>query len=1204
LRVVKKLVIFLALTVLVGLFGVYQGNRVAHQLEHHGAEKIQAEILALDETIQAQLKEINESEIGLQSLCDKWDETGIGFVIYNENKIADWTTNGIPFDVEFDSRQPPKQGIVTLKNAWYLSRSIQNDNQLLVAYALLRTDYNFENRYISNHWNPSIHTDPQQTFTLASPESTIELTDGISPVGLRFLPERSGEAIPSWNSIVWLTFLLLLLLTIWFSGNWMEKISSKAASTAIFVSLVIIIRMLLFWLELPRSLYQLELFGPTLHATSSLIPSLGDFVLHLAFILLIVLRISRISIRPKSGWLQKVVAIGIPMLLLFPVHYLFEILVFNSSFSLDLNSPFSLDQYSFIGLLASYLILLNYHFLFRWLFNSLEENQQTFKGIFIPLVASTAALILLLGSSQHALIVGCASGVILSSLMLAQSWMKDKSGIYQYAPNVLAFSLLASIMFLGEATNNEKELRIGIARKIDQQQDPISEYLFQDLASDIKADRKLRLSLTSVPVNAEVVLKLLHSKLSYDHWNRYQSIVDVFNDDGGVMISDREMTGPNYTELQNEYDKSRPTVSKDLRYVGNWNVEGGYLARLEIQGNRNQKNLTLFIRLIPEKTDDILGFTDLFVAEEISTAQEFEGYSYALYSDGELQDEHGDFAYSLSAQEYDELKGESVFFTEDGYSHLVARPQDGTVVVVSRKAAGLLGYLTTFSYLFFIYLACSLLASLLSGQLVAGMRGRKSFRNRINLAMSTVSFTSLLLIGLLTVFYVVREYNSRNEEMISEKSKSVLIEMEHKLRDRPSFNQEDEAMLSTLLAKFSKVFFTDINLYYLDGRLLATSRPRLFDEGLMAEVIDPTAYTEMRFRQKSSFIQEETIGNLSYLTAYVPFRNEKREVVAFMSLPYFARQYGLQQEIFSLLAALTNIYVFLILISVVLALVVSNRITEPLRFIRESLKNLKLDEANRAIEWNSKDEIGELVDEYNRTLNELVKSAELLAKSERESAWREMAKQVAHEIKNPLTPMKLSIQMLQRSKNDGAEDLNERIDRTSKTLIEQIDTLSNIATEFSSFAQMPKSTIEKVDLKQLLESVAELYHNSEVEIELNLEINSEAMVQADKEQMLRVFNNLIKNGIQAVEDGTKPKISIGLLRDGTELITSVKDNGSGISENLKDKIFVPNFTTKSSGMGLGLAMVKNIIESINGKIYFTSESGQGTTFFVSFSEDV
>ena len=1199
----KKLIIFLVSTVLVGLFGVYQGNRVAHQLEHHGAEKIQADILALDETIQAQLQEINDSKIGLQSLCDKWDKKGIGFVIYNENEIADWTTNGIPFEIEFDSRQPPKQGIINLKNAWYLSRSIQIDNQLLVAYALLRTDYGFENRYISNRWNPSIHAEPQLTFTLASPESTIELTDGVSPVGLRFLPKKNGEAAPSWNSVVWLAFLLLLLLSIWHAGNWIEKFSSKTASAVIFVSLVLIIRMLLFWLELPRALYQLELFGPTLHATSSFIPSLGDFVLHLAFLMLVVLRLSRIAIRPKSGWMQKVIAIGIPVLLLYPVHYLFEILVVNSSFSLDLNSLFSLNQYSFVGLLTSYLILLNYHFIFRLLFNSLEENQQTLKTLFVPVIISTTALILLLGLSQHTLIVGCASGVILSFLMLAQRWMKDKSGIYQHAPNVLAFSLLASIMLLSEETNNEKGLRIGIARKVDQQQNPISEYLFQDLGANIKADRKLRLSLTSVPVNDEAVLQLLHDKLNYDHWNRYRSVVDVFNDEGGIMISDRELTGPNYSELQREFDNSQPTAADGFRYVGNWNTEGGYLARLEIQGNRNQKNLILFVRLIPEKTDDILGFTDLFVAEEISTAAAFQGYSYARYTNGELQDEHGDFAYSLSAQAYDSFKDESAFFTEDGYSHLVARPQDGTVVLVSRKAAGILGYLTTFSYLFFLYLACSVLASLLSGELVAGIWGRKSFRNRINLAMSTVSFASLLLIGLLTVYYVVREYDSRNQEMISEKSKSVLIEMEHKLRDKQSFSEEDEPMLSALLSKFSKVFFTDINLYDLDGRLLATSRPRLFDEGLMAEVIDPTAYTEMRFEQKSSFIQEETIGNLSYLTAYVPFRNEKREVVAFMSLPYFARQYGLQQEIFSLLAALTNIYVFLILISVVLALVVSNRITEPLRFIRESLKNLKLDEANRAIEWNSKDEIGELVDEYNRTLNELVKSAELLAKSERESAWREMAKQVAHEIKNPLTPMKLSIQMLQRSKNDGAEDLNERIDRTSKTLIEQIDTLSNIATEFSSFAQMPKSTIEKVDLKQLLESVAELYHNSEVEIELNLEINSEAMVQADKEQMLRVFNNLIKNGIQAVEDGTKPKISIGLLREGTELIASVKDNGSGISEDLKDKIFVPNFTTKSSGMGLGLAMVKNIIESINGKIFFTSESGQGTTFFVSFSED-
>ncbi|MCF8465233.1 MAG: GHKL domain-containing protein [Flavobacteriales bacterium] len=1195
----RKLLFFLGITLAIGLFASYQGKRMAHQIEQHSAEEIQADILALDASIQAQLNEINESDISLQSLCGKWEKKGVGFVIYNDKQVADWTTSGIPFDVEFDSRQPPKQGIINLKNSWYLSRSIQNGEQLLVAYALLRTNYDFENRYISNRWSPSVRADSRFTFTNLDSENPIQLTDGPSQIGLRFVPNAVRADI-SWNSFAWLIFLLLLLLTLWHVGNWLDEVTSPRIGTVAFVLISAFARILMLWIQLPQGVYNLELFGPTQHATSIFIPSLGDFILHLAFLLLMALRLSRIHFRLTNVWLQKVVAVGIPVLLIVPVHYLFEILVVNSSFSLNLNSPFSLDRYSFIGLFASFLILLNYHIIFRALFNLLDAGQQTLKGIFIPMTLSVLVVVLVLGANQHAIILSIATGVVLSFLMLTLNWTKDKIGIYRHAPSVLAFSILASVMFIGENTINEHELRIGMARKIDQQQDPITEYLFGDLATEIRTNRKLRLSLTSAPVDAESALQVLHDKLGYDHWNRYLGIVDVFTNEGGLLVSDRELTGPNYFELQTEYDKSRPTISDGLRYVGDWNTEGGYLARIELEGKRNQKNLVVFVRLIPEKTDDILGFTDLFVSEEISTAKAFEGYSYARYQNGELQEKHGDFAYSLSDHVYNEFDQKNCFFEKDKYSHLVSRPQEGTVVLVSQKSVGIVGYLTTFSYLFFLYLICSILASLISGQLVAGIWGKKSFSNRINLAMSAVSFISLLLIGLLTVYYVIREYNGRNEEMISEKSKSVLIELEHKLRDRQSFDEEDKPMLSALLAKFSKVFFTDINLYHLDGRLLATSRPRLFDEGLMAEVIDPSAYTQMRFEQKSSFIQEETIGNLSYLTAYVPFRNEKREVVAFMSLPYFARQYGLQQEIFSLLAALTNIYVFLILISVMLALFVSNRITEPLRFIREGLKNLKLDEANRAIEWNSKDEIGELVEEYNRTLNELVRSAELLAKSERESAWREMAKQVAHEIKNPLTPMKLSIQMLQRSKNDGVEDLSERIDKVTATLIEQIDTLSNIASEFSSFAQMPKSNIEKVDLKQLLERVAELYRNSEAEIELNLQVDSNATIQADKEQLLRVFNNLIKNGIQAVQDDIKPKITVSLTRENDHWIASVRDNGSGISEDLRDRIFVPNFTTKSSGMGLGLAMVKNIVESANGKIWFESEPDNGTVFYTSF----
>lgn len=1193
----RKFLLFLVLTIVVGIAGVLHMQWQAAKVQAQQSE-IQATILNLDKQLVQHLIQITTSEVELHKLQLLWPTQGIGFIIYNERKAVEWTTNAIPFQNEYDARQIPKEGIVQLKNSWYLCKSLEREGQLLVAYALLRTNYDFENRYIQNAWGTGVNADIRFSLTLSDTDAhPIELSNGPSKYGLRIVHSES-EKKASWNSVLWLAFLALLLMCLWHAGNWVKEITTEAIGTAAFVFFAVTCRVLMLWWELPAEIYGLEIFGPTPHATSNLIPSLGDFLLHLVFVLLILIRVDSFPFFIRNPWLQRIVGMLLPILLLWPVYSLLEALILNSSFSLDLNSPFSLGSYSFFGLLVSFLILFNYYLLFRLLFRLVEKPNRKLGSILLFLGLGIILLILALGADRNAIMIGVSGGLILGFLLLIQNWMEDKSGIYLHTPNILAFSLLACIILTGIESQNERESRKALAGKIDQQEDPITEYLFEELQGELLSDRTLRLALTASPINSEKVLSIVHQKLSYDHWNRYQSVVDIYNDEGGLMVSDRERTGPNYFELQSEYDGARPTMTKALRYVGHFKSNGGYLARLVFEGKRSQKSLILFIRLVPEKTDDILGFTDLFVDQEFSTAKELEGYSYALYENGELKERQGSFAYSLSDRNFVEHTAESSFVNQDNFDHLVSRPIENRLVVVSKKADGFIGYLTTFSYLFLFYLACAGLISLLSGQLISGIMERRSFRNRINLAMSSVLFVSLLLIGVLTVFYVVREYHQRNEEMISEKSKSVLIEMEHKLRDRKSFEDSDKAMLSALLVKFSKVFFTDINLYHLDGRLLATSRPRLYDEGLMAEVIDPTAYVEMRFGQKSSFIQEETIGNLSYLTAYVPFRNEKREVVAFMSLPYFARQYGLQQEVFSLLAALTNIYVFLILISVVLALIISNRITEPLRFIRESLKNLKLDEANRAIEWESNDEIGELVDEYNRTLNELVQSAELLAKSERESAWREMAKQVAHEIKNPLTPMKLSIQMLQRSKNDGAEDLDERIDKVANTLIEQIDTLSNIATEFSSFAQMPKSVVEDVNLVEILQNVTELHQNSGAEISLSFQVES-AIVKADKEQMLRVFTNLIKNGIQAIPEAAEGKISIGLKKEDSLWVATISDNGSGIPQELRDKIFVPNFTTKTSGMGLGLAMVKSIVETVNGKIWFETTESEGTTFYIS-----
>lgn len=350
---------------------------------------------------------------------------------------------------------------------------------------------------------------------------------------------------------------------------------------------------------------------------------------------------------------------------------------------------------------------------------------------------------------------------------------------------------------------------------------------------------------------------------------------------------------------------------------------------------------------------------------------------------------------------------------------------------------------------------------------------------------------------------------------------------------------------------------------------------------------------------KTEFIHDERIGRLEYLSVYIPFKNKNGELLAYLNLPYFAKQSELEKEISGFLVALINIYVLLFALSIVLAILISNYVTKPLKLIQDKLSKIKLGKTNELIEWQEKDEIGNLVSEYNRMIVELSNSAELLAKSERESAWREMAKQVAHEIKNPLTPMKLSVQHLQRTWNDRAPDMDEKIDRITKTIIEQIDTLSTIATEFSNFAKMPKANLEKIDLTQIIHTSIHLFNENEtIEIVFNTPSIDAAFVLADKEQLLRVFNNLFKNAIQSIPENRNGKIDVVLKKHNEKYLISISDNGSGINATIIDKIFTPNFTTKTGGMGLGLAMVKSMVESSGGKIWFKTEMDKGTTFYV------
>jgi nitrogen fixation/metabolism regulation signal transduction histidine kinase len=432
--------------------------------------------------------------------------------------------------------------------------------------------------------------------------------------------------------------------------------------------------------------------------------------------------------------------------------------------------------------------------------------------------------------------------------------------------------------------------------------------------------------------------------------------------------------------------------------------------------------------------------------------------------------------------------------------------------------------------------------------------------------------------------------------------------MQHKQGTADELTNQGTDDLNELLTKFSNVFFSDVNLYSPEGRLIATSRPEIFEKGLISPLMNNVAYANLKYAHSSLFIQNEIIGSHKYSSAYLPFFNNRNVLLAYLNLPYFARQDDLKREISTFLMAFINIYVFLIIIGFFIALIVSNYITRPLRLLTLRLGNLTLGTSNEKLEWKRNDEVGRLVEEYNRKIDELAKSADILAQSERESAWREMARQIAHEIKNPLTPMKLSVQYLQKSWEEKSIDWEQRIRRFTATMIEQIDSLSFIASEFSDFARMPDPKNEKLELNEIIRNAVVLYKNiATISIDFRSKVTV-AMVVADRKQLMRVFTNLFNNSVQAIGEEKNGLIRIDLQTLDYKHIITVTDNGSGISPDQAGKIFQPNFTTKSGGMGLGLAIVKNIILSSGGEIVFESAPGKSTVFTISLpsarSEDI
>jgi nitrogen fixation/metabolism regulation signal transduction histidine kinase len=394
----------------------------------------------------------------------------------------------------------------------------------------------------------------------------------------------------------------------------------------------------------------------------------------------------------------------------------------------------------------------------------------------------------------------------------------------------------------------------------------------------------------------------------------------------------------------------------------------------------------------------------------------------------------------------------------------------------------------------------------------------------------------------------------------------------------------------------------DIHLYSRDGMYQASNRSNIFEKKILAPQINPAALAGIKEKNLSQILVEEQIGNLNYQCVYLGVRSKAdRSLLAILAVPFFESETELYSLISEVLGNIFNAFVIIFILFLIVSSLVTKNLTLPFRLLTQKLKTTNL-ENNEPMYWASKDEIGLLVNEYNNMLFKLEASKKVLASTEKESAWREMAKQVAHEIKNPLTPMKLTLQHLLRLEKEGKLEDQEKLKKSLETLIHQVDALSGIASSFSTFAKMPLPKNEPMNFKLVLNKVLDLFINDK-RVTLEFKDDSytdEIPIMGDDKLFGRVISNLIINGIQAVEPGKTPHIRIWLWMTEQSVFLEITDNGKGIPVELRDKIFIPNFSTKTQGSGLGLAIARSGVETAGGKIWFETELGKGTTFYLTF----
>ncbi len=728
--------------------------------------------------------------------------------------------------------------------------------------------------------------------------------------------------------------------------------------------------------------------------------------------------------------------------------------------------------------------------------------------------------------------------------------------------------------------------------------DDLAEFFLYSQTENIRTNSLVEVCLGGKYEKVNLLANKIRNIYLDKYLDKYEVQIAFFYSDGKPLGSaDNQPALLN--KLKNKLNQKRfKTKYKDIYFLkeGNNKTLKRYIQLIKVFKKQAFLGTILLDLKLRDKQNSHSAYLNLLLDDKYKSNFNELNFDFAVYKKNQLYYSTGDFRYeSKFDTSFLKITDEQKEHNFAGFDHLIVKQSDNKTLVITSTSLSLSILFSIFCFLFLFLMFSASITLLGSAVFFYYKKVGLNFSTKIQIYVSISLFLPLIAVTLSVMGWIGSAYEEDLKASYYEKINLVEENMVQNLRDSLNIKKNIVQNLNSL----SRTLKEDIDFFDAKGKLVYSSQPFIYEAGLVSSYIDSRVYQNIIEEKEENFVNAERIGTFDYYSIYHTIRLDAHpEILGVVKIPFFKSSKQLSDKYIQAANTIINIFTIVFIVFLIISYFTNRWLLAPLKLITEQIKRTVYAENNQTINWKSNDELGLLIKEYNRMVSKLAKSREALKFSEKEAAWGEMARQVAHEIKNPLTPIKLNLQMMLRkiSKNQIATEVSYI--KPLENILAQIETLNEIASSFSTFAQMPDPNLKPVELIESIKKTLELFEEKESgSLVFQSELES-GIVMIDEKLFSRIILNLVLNAFQSVKEDKKAEVLVSIaLESKYKIVIKIKDNGEGIPNEVKDKVFIPNFSTKYAGSGLGLAIAKKGIEYTNGKIWFESNAS-GTTFFI------